>query len=103
MPSAIDYLDGLEFGIPKSQIYDEIRELKKKLQRMHVMLYEARQAAKKANREKARTTNLLLKLRTDGFLKMTDAEIADQCFVTKRSVTEAKSRLKAKESKDENT
>ena len=96
MTKAIDYLEGIEFGIPRNEIYDEIRNLKKKIHTLNTCLYEARSAAKKANREKARTTTLLLELRLDGFLTMSDTEIAERCFVTKKSVTEAKSRLKAK-------
>jgi len=88
-----DYLDesDLHSYFTKDSI---ITDLKRKLQIKYVMLTQAKEAAKKANKEKLRTVTLLLSLRDEGALKMTDLEISDRCFVTKRSVIEANSRLK---------
>lgn len=89
-----NYLDDLSLEIPKSKLYGRIRELEAKLKYQNKALNLARKSAIKANKEKSRTATLLIVLRNEGKLSMTDMEIADRCFITKKSIIETKCKIK---------
>lgn len=89
-----DYLEGLGFELSRTELYDKIRKLEKRVKAKMNMLYQVRIGAKKANQTKRSIAKLLLSLRDEGKLKMTDIEIADRCFVSIKTVTNQKGIMK---------
>jgi len=52
-----------------------------------------------ARKNRLRVIIVLLNLRESGKLKITDQELADACFITKKSVIDEKSRMKKRNEK----
>ena len=79
-----------------AEYYDnkqKISDLEKKLASQIAMKHKAMKSRDKAYEGKIRTVNVLLKLCFSGRIDLTIDEIAEVCFITKKSVIEARSRL----------
>ena len=74
-----------------------IKDLQKQVEVQRTLKYKAIASRDKARESSGKTVNVLLRLCNAGKLELTNQEIADICFITKRSVIDARSRLKRNE------
>jgi len=73
---------------------DEINRLKKKLESTRVNEYKAKKSRDVLKAKRVKTLEVVIKLCKTGRCDLTNQEIADLCFVTKKTVIEIRSRLR---------